>query len=353
MQVYANPVTFNAVRKLSAYLGFVIVLAGCVSAQTPVPRDNAYTAQATLAKEQNNFPNIALASRRIPHRVEAWLDQPFKKLAARWLTLDVFAPKHTTEPLPAIVLIHGGGWRSGHKKMLQPLALGLAQQGFVVASISYRLSPEAGFPAGFYDAVDAFHWFKRHGHKYRANTQFIALAGTSAGGQLASLVAYSQGALMSRTVNGKNATPAGAKKPVHAQALLNIDGLLDFTSDEALPFENDPKKTVTSASAWLGGRYEQTPNTWKTASAYFYASASSPPTLFLNSARARFHAGRDATIKKLNAVDIPNATVTLKKTPHTFWLFEQWLPAAITHITHFLKPLIPPKQGSEGGLSPG
>ena len=301
------------------------------------PRDMSYTPATELAKQQQNFAPLRLANPTIPQNIQAWLDQPYKNLGKRILTLDVYAPEKRSRPLPVVVFVHGGGWKSGDKTMLAPLAFGVAQREFVTMSVSYRLSPEAIFPAGYEDVVDAMRWVKRHGAQYGGDTSRIAIAGTSAGGQLASLVAYSQAHLL--TQNHGNSIDA-----VTVQALLNIDGLMDFTSEEALPFENDPAREITSASAWLGGKYEVNAEVWRRASAFYYVSSQSPPTLFLNSAHDRFHAGRDATVKQLKQWRIETQTQTLFDTPHTFWLFEQWLPQTIDHCTDFLNSVLSRRQ---------
>lgn len=323
------------IKKSTAIVGFALMLAiswgNAATTQTDYPRNLTYTAESVYRKENSRYTGLKVASTVLANGLRVWPERAYKDVGYRTLAMDIYAPKVADAKtpahfLPAILLVHGGGWSSGDKGMLAPLAMSLAQRGFVVASINYRLSPEAKFPAGYEDVVDSVAFFKNHANDYGANAKAIALGGTSAGGQLASLVAYSGGKLHGNKRHAK----------VEVQALLNIDGLLDFSSAEALPFENDPSKTITSASAWLGGRYEEVPDVWKMASAYFYVSKKSPPTLFLNSAQARFHAGRDATMVELNKAKVYSTMTTLPSSPHGFWLFDNWLPASVIACSDFL-----------------
>jgi len=225
------------------------------------------------------------------------------------------------------MLIHGGGWQSGTPTLMASLAIALVERGYVVAAPSYRLSDEAPYPAAVEDLVDAFHWLKSNAAQYNIDSTKIALAGGSAGGQLAALLAYSGGIVDSITTKSKR---------FNVQALINIDGLSDFTSPEALPFENNPAKAVTSASKWLGGRYETIPKRWHDASPIFYIDKNAPATLFINSSVPRFRAGRDSAIQKLHDLHIYSHVYQFDDAPHSFWLFQPWLSPTTTVIDNFL-----------------
>lgn len=284
-----------------------------------------YTIENTYNKLKPVYPHLGL-----PRAIEAspleQYDLIYKQITESKLMLDVYRfPSTSSQPL--LVLIHGGGWASGSKDMLAPLARAVAKQGFVVASINYRLSGAARFPAGFEDARDAVIWLKQNAAKFQIDSERVALAGGSAGGQLAALLAYSGGKL-------DNEQKA---RPFVVQALINLDGLSDFTSPEALPYENDPKKNPSAAGAWFGGRYEEVPELWRRASPYYYINELSPPTLFINSGQSRFHAGRNASINALTALKINSTTIVFADAPHAFWHFEPWFSPTVEALVNFLR----------------
>jgi pectinesterase len=179
----------------------------------------------------------------LPDSVIAHKALVYKQTKTSAQTLDIYQQTQQTQTAPLIMLIHGGGWQSGTPALMTALAIALVERGYVVATPSYRLSDEAPYPAAVEDLVSAFHWLNNNAAQYNIDSTKIALSGGSAGGQLAALLAYSGGIVDSSDTNSKR---------FNVQALINIDGLSDFTSPEALPFENNSAKSVTSASKWLG-----------------------------------------------------------------------------------------------------
>ena len=111
--------------------------------------------------------------------------------AGGWdLHLDLFLPQAAAGkgPFPALVYIHGGGWRSGSKDRFHPQAAYLAKRGLIGASIEYRLSGEAKFPAALKDVKAAVHWLRANARHYSISPGQIAAVGNSAGGHLAALL---------------------------------------------------------------------------------------------------------------------------------------------------------------------
>jgi acetyl esterase/lipase len=227
---------------------------------------------------------------------------------------------------PAVILVHGGGWRSGDKVLMHPLAAKLAESGYIAIPVDYRLSTEAEYPAAVNDVNNAVSWVKNHGNELGTDTNHIAILGCSAGGQIASLVGLKYG---SYNENGRK-----VKKRI--SAIINIDGLMDFTSAEARKYEDDPSKKITSAGAWFGGRYNEKKELWKDASPLFYINKNSPPILFINSSVPRFHAGRDDAIEKLKSYSIYYQLETFNDAPHSFWLFDPWFKRTVNYVIHFL-----------------
>jgi acetyl esterase/lipase len=107
------------------------------------------------------------------------------------LMLDVFGATTGVGPRPVVVWIHGGGWQNGTHNQISPFILDLRAQGITVASIGYRLSGEAAFPAQIHDCKAAIRWLRAHADELQIDPTRIGVWGSSAGGHLASLVATS------------------------------------------------------------------------------------------------------------------------------------------------------------------
>ena len=120
-------------------------------------------------------------------------------------------------------------------------------------------------------------------------------------------------------------------------AIVNIDGLSDFTSPAARENEDNPAKRPTAAGSWLGGSYAKAAATWHEASPTFHVSTKTPPILFIGSAQARFAVGREAMIEKMTAQGVAAQTVLLPDTPHSFWLFDPWLAPTVEATVAFLR----------------
>lgn len=305
------------------------------------PRDaNTYTAQNRFKQDVQNYPFIKIASREVPESVVEQRNITYVRYGERELQLDLYFPKNLKpgnrkeradkNPVPGIILVHGGGWRSGFRTHLTPMAIALAEAGYVAATISYRLAPEAQYPAAVHDVKAALRWLRSNAAQYHVDPERIAVGGSSAGGQIASLVAVTNG-LARLDPQAKQSDVSSA-----AQLVLNIDGLSDFTSVEARKYE-DVRGKDSSAGFWFSGGYAEKRELWHDASPIFYVDDKTPPILFLNSAQERFHVGRDEMIEKMKVHGIPYKVVTLPDTPHTFWLYEPWLKSATTEVVAFLR----------------
>lgn len=127
----------------------------------------------------------------IPLGFHAVRDVPYVAHGSRSRTLDIYLPDKATAPRPLMVWIHGGSWNSGDKSF--PPGLGLLLRGYVVASIDYRLSREAVFPAQIYDCKAAIRFLRAHAGQFDIDPARIGVWGCSAGGQLAALLGTTNG----------------------------------------------------------------------------------------------------------------------------------------------------------------
>ncbi|MBM83147.1 MAG: lipase [Planctomycetaceae bacterium] len=115
-------------------------------------------------------------------------DIEYAKPDGHSLKLDLYLPGDSNEARPAIVFVHGGGWKNGSKKSAKRNASWLAEHGFVVAGINYRLTQVAGWPAQIDDCYTAVRWLRANAGKYNIDSENIGAFGTSAGAHLVALM---------------------------------------------------------------------------------------------------------------------------------------------------------------------
>jgi acetyl esterase/lipase len=309
------------------------LLSACAAPAAPVapPAPDSYTAATTYAKLARTYPFIRIASRELPASVRAVRNLTYVRRGGHALQLDLYLPAGPAAmPRPGIVLVHGGGWRTGMRDNFAPMAIRMAEQGYAAATISYRLSPEARYPAAIHDVKAAVRWMRTHAGEYGIDPARIAIGGGSAGGQIAALVGVTNGV--------DRFDPDGAAGGVSSavQAIVNIDGLSDFTSEAARRYEDDPAKQPSSAGAWFGGRYAEKEALWREASPLYHVGRNTPPILFIGSGQPRFSLGREQMAASLDALGVPTRTVLLPGTPHSFWLFDPWLAPTVEATAAFL-----------------
>jgi acetyl esterase len=125
------------------------------------------------------------------HGVEVVRDVPYLHSGSSDHHLDVYRPVGTTagQRLPALLYVHGGGFRILSKDTHWVMGIALARARFVVFSINYRLAPEHPFPAAVEDACEAYRWVVEHADEYGGDVSQLVLAGESAGANLVSALA--------------------------------------------------------------------------------------------------------------------------------------------------------------------
>jgi pectinesterase len=296
---------------------------------TGVPRDHYFTLATATEKVQKQYPFAVPAAPTIPPGVTLHRDVVYRTILTRQLHMDICVPPQGSPGVaPAVILIHGGGWRSGDKSMELPMALQLAGRGFVTATVEYRLSPEALYPASVLDLKAAIRWLRAHASTYGIDTLHIAAYGCSSGGHLASLLGVT---------NGRQEYEEGEHPRCSSsvQAVVDIDGPLDLTHPEESGKDSIPSKP-SSAKRWLGVRYADAPALWKKASPVTHLHAGMPPMLFVNSSLPRYHVGRDAAVDTMKQHHIYYEIHTIPDTPHPFWLFKPWQPGVVNYVGKFL-----------------
>lgn len=136
---------------------------------------------------ENTAKNDAkrIASQTEPEGLVKILDVPYIDDGEKAHLLDIYYPEGTTEKLPVIIDIHGGGWMYGYKEINKNFCLKLAEKGFLVASINYRLAGDVLFDDQIRDIFAALKWLSENLKDYPADLDNVFLAGDSAGGHFA------------------------------------------------------------------------------------------------------------------------------------------------------------------------
>lgn len=291
---------------MKVLLCFLIVLYSNYSFSQAV-KDTSYTIVSEYKKQIKKYPFIEIVASMPNKNVLEQKNIEYASIGNRKLHLDSYI-FNSNKKLPAVILIHDGGWKSGDKSMLRPFAEQISKKGYQCFAIEYRLSDEAKYPAGIQDVLQAIEFVKKNAKKFNVNVDKIAILGRSSGGQMASLI--------------------GTKFNNDIKAIINIDGILAFHHPES--------SEGKYAALWLGGTYEEISEIWNDASALSHVNEKTPPILFINSQHERFHAGRNDMIEKLNTYKIDSKVIEIPDSPHTFWLFHPWFDKTIEYTINFL-----------------
>lgn len=130
---------------------------------------------------------------------------PLDAGGSKTLRMDIYAPVGSfTGPRPVALFVHGGGWSGGNHNNAGGIFAPLRQQGFVVATCTYRLSGEAIFPAQVHDVKGAIRYLRANAATYNIDVARMAIGGTSAGGHLVALVGTSGGVAETEGTTGGN-----------------------------------------------------------------------------------------------------------------------------------------------------
>ena len=187
--------------------------------------------------------------------------------------LDIARPKTGRGPFPAVVCIHGGGFRAGSRESMRAMAFFLAQRGYVAATISYRLSPRHQFPAALEDSKAAVRFLRANAARFRLDPERIGATGGSAGGHLALMLGVTGG------VEEFEGSGPHRDHSSRVQAVVNHYGPTDLVRSY------DPGGSVDAAEVlpmFLGGDLSQAMALTRRASPLNWVSPDDAPTLTLH-----------------------------------------------------------------------
>lgn len=212
--------------------------------------------KAVLFNEADAIPAPA-APRTLPDGVRAERDIVYAKIGTRELKLDLYlSSQPPAKPQPLIVWIHGGAWRAGTKD--NPPVVPYVARGYAAASIGYRYTQEAPFPANADDCKAALNWLRANAAKYNIDPNRIGLWGSSAGGHLVAFL-------------GTTGT--------QVQAVVDWYGPTLVTRMSHFPSRMDHDSPASPESQLLGGLVQQNPDLAARANPAAFASKDDPPFL--------------------------------------------------------------------------
>ena len=196
--------------------------------------------------------------------------------------LDLYIPTNGAGPFPVVINIHGGGFKFGDKGMLsEATGTALLDAGYAVASINYRLSGEATFPAAVQDAKAVVRFLRANAAQYNLNPDKIAVFGQSAGGNIAAMVGVT-----GNISDYDDASLGNAGVSSAVQAVIDQYGPTDF-----LQMDDQAKAQGCSASdqthndassfesAYIGAAIQTVPDQVKKSNPITYISKDTPPFL--------------------------------------------------------------------------
>jgi len=236
------------------------------------------------------------------------------------LKADVYIP-NGEGPFPGVLFIHGGGWQNGNRYQMVKLIKDLANAGYVGFTIEYDVDP-VHFPVSLNESLAALSYFREHAAEFKLDPKRVAVAGSSAGGELAALVALTP---QPRATDGQPAGPALA--PVQAAIIFN--GVLDLTA------MGDRSNMVTR---YLGGPCTTLPSACDDASPVKHPHPGAPPFFVGHGTSDETvpFSQAEAFVAALRAAHVQVRFFTTNNGPHTYWLKPQFYPDTLNGVQQFL-----------------
>jgi acetyl esterase/lipase len=266
------------------------------------------------------FSTACRGQQKIPDGVEVLHDVEYGKVNGRALHLEIARPKDVpAKPMPVVLWVHGGGWQGGtHKEMH---AIGFAAKGWFTASVEYRLSGEAKWPAQIEDCKLAVRWLRANAKKWNIDPDRIGVWGLSAGGHLVSCL-------------GTMGESAGYDVGEHTnfssrvQAVVNYSGPTDFTKGEGGLMSQQPEEATRVLQKLLGGSFKDKPENWRAASPITWVTSNASPFLVVQGeadALVPMH-HPEVLVAELKKAGVPVEFIRMKNGNHVLYPDQRGKP---------------------------
>lgn len=285
---------------------------------------NAY---AVSPNRDPNDESDSPTNTRVGDGIGAQFNVVYHTDGPRELLMDLFTPTGSSSARPAIVVVHGGGWKNGDKTKFRPLALRLAERGYVVAAIEYRLAGEAAFPAGIRDCNAATLFLRQNAGQLGIDPMRIAAVGGSAGGHLVGLMAAANR-------NPELKHPTDRTGDASLAAAVVMAGPLEIASGSVAERSLEQPQQ-SNAVLWMRGDVQEQSERYRLADAYEQVDSSMPPTLFLCGSKDSPQRNQK-TRDKMTALGIANAIVIHQDATHGHWNRPDWIAQVVDDIDQFL-----------------
>jgi acetyl esterase/lipase len=197
----------------------------------------------------------------------------YAEVADKKLLLDLYLPSGKKDPY-LIVWIHGGAWRSGSK---ESPPMGMLPYGYALASINYRLSEEAIFPAPIHDIKASIRFLRANAKKYGYRPDKIIIWGSSAGGHLAALVGTTNNDKELEGNIGRNTNESSS-----VQAIVDFFGPSNFLTILSQSTPHGLSVRIPSLTLLLGKPVEEVPDIAKKASPVYQVDSTDPPIFIVH-----------------------------------------------------------------------
>lgn len=202
------------------------------------------------------------------------------------LLLDLLIPTGALEPTPLVIWIHGGGWFEGSRTTIPPMVSNLCSRGYAVASVDYRLSGTAIWPAQIQDCKGAVRWLRANAATYNLDPDRFGVWGPSAGGHLVTHLGASGGAgtvtIGNATVDLEGATGGNLDQSSRVQAVVDWFGLVDLLQSRFHPSSIPHDDPTSPPSRLIGGALPDNPELVATANPITFLSPDDPPFLLMH-----------------------------------------------------------------------
>ena len=256
--------------RLAPALAALLALTAAVSAQPTRPASTGPASGAFLRRPV-----------RVPQGAQAHADLEYARVGDRRLLLDLYVPpRKGADKLPVIVWVHGGGWRGGDKSNVR--AIPLTEAGYAVASVGYRLSQEAIFPAQIHDCKAAVRWLRANADQYGLDAAKIGAWGSSAGGHLVALLGASSDVKELDGTLGQHLDQSS-----RVQAVCDFFGPADFLAIVEAAGGAETRAAESPVTLLLGGPVAQRKDLARQAGPVTHVSKDDPPFLILHGDRDR------------------------------------------------------------------